>query len=117
MTRHAFHKAFNKTTMSCGIERLKTQGLVPDTVNNKKKGRPSALPLLFDRPAPRKPRPEGRGQGELYKNGNLPYRVRKPAKRTPARKGGEASLSVSGKREKAKWRAVDFLPRKADREG
>jgi hypothetical protein len=28
----------------------------------------------FDRPAPRKPRPEGRGQGELYKNGNLPYR-------------------------------------------
>jgi hypothetical protein len=47
--------------------------------------------LTIDRPAPRKPRPEGRGQGELYKNGNLPYRVRKPAKRTPAREGGEAS--------------------------
>lgn len=27
-----------------------------------------ALAALFDRPAPRKPRPLGRGQGELYKN-------------------------------------------------
>jgi len=52
-----------------------------------------------DRPAPRKPRPEGRGQGELYKNGNLPYRVRKPAKRTPAREGGEASLKLGLKRD------------------
>jgi uncharacterized protein YecE (DUF72 family) len=42
----------------------------------------------FDRPAPRKPRPKGRGQGELYKNGNLPYRVRKPAKRTPPGRAG-----------------------------
>jgi hypothetical protein len=51
-----------------------------------------AISARFDRSAPRKPRPEGRGQGELYKNGNLPYRVRKPAKRTLAREGGEASL-------------------------
>ncbi len=35
---------------------------------------------LFDRPAPRKPRPEGRGQGELYKNGNLPYREAPPGR-------------------------------------
>jgi hypothetical protein len=34
----------------------------------------------IDRPAPRKPRPEGRGQGELYKNGNLPYREAPPAR-------------------------------------
>jgi REP element-mobilizing transposase RayT len=27
----------------------------------------------LDRPAPRKPRPEGRGQGELSKNGHLPF--------------------------------------------
>jgi hypothetical protein len=33
-----------------------------------------------DRPAPRKPRPEGRGQGELYKNGNLPYREAPPGR-------------------------------------
>jgi len=34
----------------------------------------------LDRPAPRKPRPEGRGQGELYKNGNLPYREAPPGR-------------------------------------
>jgi hypothetical protein len=34
----------------------------------------------FDRPAPRKPCPEGRGQGELYKNGNLPYREAPPGR-------------------------------------
>jgi len=33
-----------------------------------------------DRPAPRKPRPEGRGHGELYKNGNLPYREAPPGR-------------------------------------
>jgi hypothetical protein len=45
----------------------------------------------FDRLAPRarsaavrqNARPLGRGQGELYKNVHLPYRARKPAKRTP----------------------------------
>ena len=36
--------------------------------------------LLFDRLAPRKPRPLGRGQGELYKNGYLPYREAPPFK-------------------------------------
>jgi hypothetical protein len=35
---------------------------------------------VIDRPAPRKPRPEGRGQGELYKNGNLPYREAPPGR-------------------------------------
>ena len=60
-----------------------------------RRGHQRPLPAaVIDRPAPRKPRPEGRGQGELYKNGNLPYRVRKPAKRTPAREGGEASLEL-----------------------
>jgi CheY-like chemotaxis protein len=37
-------------------------------------------PSGVDRPAPRKPRPEGRGQGELYKNGNLPYRGAPPGR-------------------------------------
>jgi len=37
-------------------------------------------PESLDRPAPRKPRPEGRGQGELYKNGNLPYREAPPGR-------------------------------------
>ncbi|MEE9403058.1 MAG: hypothetical protein V3V47_07670, partial [Desulfobacteria bacterium] len=32
----------------------------------------------FDRLAPRKPRPSGRGQGELYKNVYLPYREAPP---------------------------------------
>ena len=32
------------------------------------------LTLAFDRPAPRKPRPEGRGQGELYRNVAHPFR-------------------------------------------
>ena len=34
----------------------------------------------IDRLAPRKPRPLGRGQGELYKNGYLPYREAPPFK-------------------------------------
>jgi len=34
--------------------------------------------FLFDRLAPRKPRPSGRGQGELYKNIYLPYREAPP---------------------------------------
>ncbi len=38
-------------------------------------------------------RPSGRGQGELYENVCFPYRARKPAKRTPALQGGEASQS------------------------
>jgi hypothetical protein len=37
-------------------------------------------PDKLDRPAPRKPRPEGRGQGELYKNGNLLYREAPPGR-------------------------------------
>jgi hypothetical protein len=39
-------------------------------------------------------RPLGRGQGELYKNVYLPYRARKPTKRTPALQGGEASQKL-----------------------
>jgi 7,8-dihydropterin-6-yl-methyl-4-(beta-D-ribofuranosyl)aminobenzene 5'-phosphate synthase len=35
---------------------------------------------LFDRPAPRKARPEGQGQGELYKDGNLPCREAPPGR-------------------------------------
>ncbi len=34
----------------------------------------------IDRPASRKPRPLGRGQGELSKNGQLPYREAPPFK-------------------------------------
>ena len=34
----------------------------------------------IDRLAPRKPRPLGRGQGELYKNAYLPYREAPPFK-------------------------------------
>jgi hypothetical protein len=34
--------------------------------------------FLFDRLAPRKPRPSGRGKGELYKNVYLPYREAPP---------------------------------------
>ncbi len=33
---------------------------------------------LVDRLAPRKPRPSGRGQGELYRNVYLPYREAPP---------------------------------------
>ena len=59
---------------------------------------------FFDRLAPRarsaavrqNARPSGRGKGELYKNVYLPYRARKPAKRTPALQGGEASQSNMG---------------------
>jgi len=36
--------------------------------------------LDFDRPAPRKPRLEGRGQGELYKNVLIPYREAPPGR-------------------------------------
>ncbi len=58
----------------------------------------------FDRHAPcarsaavrQNARPSGRGQGELYKNVQLPYRARKPAKRTPVLQGGEASQPRSG---------------------
>jgi hypothetical protein len=46
-----------------------------------RRGRQRALPAaVIDRPAPRKPRPEGRGQGELYKNGNLPHREAPPGR-------------------------------------
>jgi hypothetical protein len=34
----------------------------------------------FDRRAPRKPRPEGRGRGELYKNVPFPYREAPPGR-------------------------------------
>ena len=56
---------------------------------------------FFDRLVPRarsaavrqNARPSGRGQGELYENVYFPYRARKPAKRTAALQGGEASFS------------------------
>jgi len=44
--------------------------------------------LFFDRLAPRKPRPLGRGQGELYKNACLPYRE------APPFKAGASQISV-----------------------
>ncbi|RLB83050.1 MAG: hypothetical protein DRH17_03895 [Deltaproteobacteria bacterium] len=44
----------------------------------------------IDRPAPRKPSSCERGEGELYKNVPLPYRARKPAKRTAALQGGRS---------------------------
>jgi hypothetical protein len=67
--------------------------------------RPEALHFVcqfFDRLAPRarsaavrqNARPSGRGQGELYEDVCFPYRARKPAKRTPALQGGEASQFV-----------------------
>jgi hypothetical protein len=40
---------------------------------------------ILDGHAPRKPRPLGRGQGELFKNGYLPYRE------IPPFRAGEAS--------------------------
>ena len=43
-------------------------------------GKRCAETLFFDRLAPRKPRPLGRGQGELYKNAYLPYREAPPFK-------------------------------------
>ena len=69
-----------------------------------------------DRPAPRKPRPEGRGQGELYKNGNLPHREAPPGRVRRLHSQGKATQVARTLQPTAK-EAASEAPRTVEGQG